>query len=131
MKKIFISILLAAILLIFSCDPVSSYRKYINNQSQHDLKIYTYSSYRLDPSLKPYDSLIVKSNTKILLVSSTERSNAKICTNPKDSIVAFASGNDALKVTLDLNDEKNYTSSGSKYIIECTATIKSSDIVPK
>lgn len=132
MKNILLLFSIFFILIIFvSCDPMSNYSTYVNNTTQSNIKVYVYSNYTLDPSLKPYDSLLVKSKTKGQLFNFTERSNAKICTNPKDSIVAQVVDKNELKVALDLNKESNYTSSGSKRIIECTVTIRDSDIVLK
>ncbi len=132
------STIMRNILLLFlfsftfvSCDPMSSHRTYVNNTTQNDIKVYVYSTHKLDPSLKPHDSLLVKNKTREQLFNFTERSNAKIYTNPKDSIVAQVMGDNTLKVVLDLNNESNYSSSGSKRIIECTVTIRDSDIVPK
>ena len=130
---VFFFLLMMALL---GCDPLSSYKVYVKNDSQYNLKVFIYDQTDLRSNRKPYDSVTVNKGTTSLLKSSDERATIELCTNKKDSIAVVINDNFLLKVVKDLNSENSYQSnksgnSGKGYTIKCEAIISDADVMPK
>lgn len=135
MKKVFfLQIALIFILSLIGCDPVSDFRKIVENKSEYKIAIIGY--YRGQPG-QPYDTVYVDAHEEVRLRDAAGEGGLggpPGCVSVIDSQVCKVFDRPDLIVSKDLNNSDNWTSttSGSKkkgYSKKCVAIITDADIV--
>ena len=135
-KKILLLLFLSGFLL--GCDPVTTYKKIIHNDSKYTLVVKHYtragtlSAYNLQATYeaRPNSELVLSDGSYL------GDANSQSCIIFGDSLVSSVSDQENLKVDFDFNDSKNWERSKSGgsakgYRIECHSTVKDEYVKPK
>jgi hypothetical protein len=120
---------------LYSCDPVSFYKKTVKNSSLYDIMLIRYNNtIGVGGVFTIQDSILIKSKSEIVLISGSAMAAAPPCNSSNvDSLVCKIQDNNNLKVLTNLNSDAPWvrTNSGKRYHVTCRATITDADIVPK
>jgi hypothetical protein len=139
--RFFLILSIIILFLLQGCDPSSTYRKVVANNSNYDLVILSYPLVNGTYGAQPKTSVSIKPNENTVIYDASGMGVG----NPScvgrgaifgDSLGVEINNSTNLKVSTDLNNESTWTrkSSGNSakgYIVECRATITDADIVPK
>lgn len=121
-------VFLMSLFLLAGCDPASSFKKTVENNTGYNLLIYAYGN--------KANSTKIPSNQRTTLTESGGLGGNVLasCIAVGDSIICEVEGRSDLKVVKDFNDDNDWirNSSGSSrkgYQTECKMIISNSDIV--
>ncbi|GEM_PF-5683411 len=138
MKRLNLLIVLFCGTVISSCDPMTTYKKVIHNDSEYTLTIKNYtragtlSSYELQAThtVNPKSELILSDGSYL------GDPKSQSCIIFGDSLVCSVASQENVKVDFNFNDGKNWERSKSGnsakgYRIECHSAVKNENIKPE